>query len=108
VTIVLPSSLPAELREGLHQRVIQSLVEDEFLPRGGLFWSTHPPRPDLLESGMTVGGWKRPLVLFVDPAGILRFARRLSRTHSGLHRELQQQLLEYQDHRRPGQAGADD
>lgn len=108
VTIVLPESLPEELRLQLKKTFLAGTDDDWQLPRGGLYWTTHPPRPDLLESGMTVGGWKRPLVLFADPAGILRFARRLSKTHSGLHRELQRQLLEYQDHRRPGQAGADD
>lgn len=108
VTIVLPTSLPQEVRTQLEKTFVASSDEGWELPRGGLFWTTHPARPDLLESGMTVGGWKRPLVLFVDPAGILRFARRLSKTHSGLHRDLRQQLLEYQDHRRPGQAGADD
>lgn len=108
VTILLSETLPAEVRADLETRITSAATEAEQLPRGGLFWSTHPPRPDLLESGMTVGGWKRPLVLFADPAGILRFARRLSKTHAGLHRELQRQLLEYQDHRRPGQAGADD
>jgi hypothetical protein len=108
VTIVLPEALAAEQRMALRQRYEQGGVEDLGLPRGGLYWATHPERSDLMESGMTVGGWKRPIVLFADPAGILRFARRISRTRSILHRDLLRQLLEYQDHQRSGQAGASD
>lgn len=108
VTIVLPEVLPEAQRTALRQRYELGEVEDLGLPKGGLYWTTHPARPDLMESGMTVGGWKRPIVLFADPAGILRFARRISRTRSILHRDLLRQLLEYQDHQRSGQAGASD
>jgi len=108
VTIVWPDSIPAETQNAIRTRYLEGELEDIPLPRGGLFWATHPGRTDLMESGMTVGGWKRPLLLFADPAGILQFARRMSRSRSGLHRDFLRQLLEFQDHSRPGQAGSDD
>lgn len=108
IVIVWPASMPEETQAVLRQRYEGGEVEDLVLPRGGLFWATHPGRSDLMESGMTVGGWKRPLLLFADPAGILQFARRLSSSQSGLHRDFLQQLLEFQDHSRPGQAGSND
>ncbi len=107
VLVVLPQGLPAAERKDLPSSY-QEANEDFELPKGGLLWATHPPRPDLQEGRMTVGGWTRPLLLFADPAGIVRFARRISTSQPGLHRDLVRLLLEYQDHQRPGQAGADD
>jgi len=108
VTVVWPESIPQATRDKMQKRYEKGEVEDITMPRGGIFFATHPGRADLMESGMTVGGWKRPIIMFADPAGILQFARRLSRTRSGLHRDLLGQLLEFQDHSRPGQAGSDD
>lgn len=108
ITVVLPESMPVVERKALQAEFLKP-VEDEFvLPRGGLRWATHQSDSDITARGMTVGGWIRPLLGFADPAGILRYHERLSRSRVSLPKEMRNLLREYQDHSRPGQAGAGD
>jgi hypothetical protein len=108
ITVVLPESMPIAEREALQAEFLKP-VDDEFvLPRGGLRWATHQSDLDITARGMTVGGWIRPLLGFADPAGILRFHERMSRSRVSLPKAMRNLLREYQDHSRPGQAGAGD
>lgn len=108
ITVVLPESMLLADREALQVAFLKP-KEDEFvLPRGGLRWATHRSDLDITARGMTVGGWIRPLLGFADPAGILHFHERLSNSRVSLPKELRNLLREYQDHTRPGQAGAGD
>lgn len=105
ITIVLPQSLGEE-----QAAILRSNLEAEELlhPRGPLQWSWHGPKPELRESSMTVGGWTRPLLVFADPVGIARSARRMPTTGSAIPEEIFRLLEIYQDHSRPGMAGAAD
>ena len=96
-------------RAALRDYFAEAPKDEEFvLPRGGLRWADHSSDLDITERGMTVGGWIRPLLGFADPAGIMRYHARMSRLRVSLPKELRNLLREYQDHSRPGQAGAGD
>ena len=107
ITVVLPDSIPPKERDELIAHFATPAEEFE-LPRGELQWAHHTRELDVAERGMTVGGWVRPLLGFVDPAGILRYHGRLSQTRFTLPREFRALLQEFQDHARPGQAGSGD
>ncbi|MDP7061652.1 MAG: hypothetical protein QF489_01805 [Planctomycetota bacterium] len=109
ITVVLPESMAATDRAALRDYFAETPKDEEFvLPRGGLRWADHSSDLDITERGMTVGGWIRPLLGFADPAGIMRYHARMSRLRVSLPKELRNLLREYQDHSRPGQAGAGD
>jgi len=108
VTVVMPESMPLAEREAVEAYFAEPIDDEFVLPRGGLRWATHQSDLDFTERGMTVGGWIRPLLGFADPAGILRYHARMSRSRVSLPKELRNLLREYQDHSRPGQAGAGD
>jgi hypothetical protein len=102
LTVVLPAALPEADRAALEGDFA------ERAPRGGLRWSVHDRGQDLSESSWTVAGWTRPVLAFADPAGILRWSAPLRHAQVGLPRDLLNALREYQDHARPGVAGAKD
>ncbi len=102
VTVVLPAAMP-EADRGALGADFAALA-----PQGGLAWSVHERGQDLTESTWTVGGWTRPVAAFVDPAGIMRWAMPLRQEQTGLPRALVQWMRQYQDHARPGVAGAAD
>lgn len=102
LTVVLPAAMPEADRAALQAEFAARA------PRGGLGWAAHARAQDLMESSWTVGGWTRPVAAFADPAGILRWAKPLSRSQVGLPRDLLTIMREYQDHARPGVAGAAD
>jgi hypothetical protein len=102
VTVILPEALSETDRASLQAEFTPRA------PRGGLGWAVHQREQDLMESTWTVGGWTRPIVAFADPAGTLRWALPLRQSQVGLPRDLLTLLREYQDHARPGVAGAAD
>ncbi len=105
VTIVLPDAFDRAEADDLRAALE---AEEELMPKGGLRWSWHGPKPEMAESRMTVGGWTRPLLAFADPAGVLRAARRMSTTGTAIPDVIFDLLEVYQDHSRPGMAGAAD
>ena len=77
------------------------------LLKRGLKVVTHSHGRGITEEGRwTVGGWTTTMIVFADPAGVLRHARSLSGIGNPMTRELRKVLKEYRDHVRPGQAGA--
>ena len=99
ITVVVPEAFPEEARTRLHA---------EFAPRvaGGFRVVSHRQGFELFENRWTVSGWATAMLGFVDPAGILRVADRLESVYNRLPRIIRDQLRTYQDHVRPGQAGA--
>jgi len=99
--VVVPPSFPqadlAALREGFGPHVV-----------GGFDVVRHARIEPLEEEARTIQGWRRPLFGFVDPTGFLRYAKRQGRPSSRLPNDLTRLLTEYQDHSRPGRAGAGD
>ena len=100
ITVVLPENIPKDTIEEL-STALQGLVEP------GLEFAVHT-RAEPEESQWTVGGWAQPWLAFVDPAGILRRTERLKSWRTGLPQGLEDLMRQYQDHTRPGTAGASD
>ena len=100
ITVVLPNSIGVKTIETMRHE-----LKDLVAP--GLAFTTHS-RPEPEESQWTVGGWAQPWLAFVDPAGILRKTERLKSWRTGLPQGLEEMLRQYQDHTRPGVAGASD
>jgi hypothetical protein len=99
VTVVLPRELGDEAREALRARFAEA-------PPGGLEWAVHARGSGLDGRDIAVGGWRRPQLLFADPAGVLRWAQPHTASRRTLPRALMELLRQYQDHARPGVAGA--
>ena len=99
ITVVLPTGFPAEARERVRAAFAERVA-------GGLHVVGHRQGFELFENRWTVGGWSTAMLGFADPAGILRVADRLETVYNRLPRIIRDQMRTYQDHVRPGQAGA--
>jgi hypothetical protein len=99
ITVVVPEAFPKDARAALHA---------EFGARvsGGLEIVSHRQGFELFENRWTVSGWSTVMLGFVDPAGILRVADRVPSVYNRLPRAIRDFMRTYQDHVRPGQAGA--
>lgn len=71
-------------------------------------YSYHSKSIDDLEISKSLGGRLSPVIFFTDPAGIIRYAKRLRKARRGLPDDLMKLVTEYQDHTRSGMAGAGD
>ena len=97
--VVVPESFPMSGRRALREEFTEDFPD--------LLLATHTRGVEIgEEGGWTVGGWTPTMLAFADPAGILRYARRMQSNLYQVPRELNKVLLEYRDHVRPGQAGA--
>lgn len=100
LTVVLPQELAADDREALRARFADVQL------RGGLQWAAHQRGAALAGNAVAVRGWTRPQLGFADPAGVLRWWGQLSTTLRSLPNAMRERMREYQDHARPGVAGA--
>jgi len=100
LTVVLPQELAEADRAALRTRFADVEL------RGGLAWAVHRRGEALTARAIAVSGWIRPTLGFADPAGILRWSGTFSTSRRSLPTDLVKQLRQYQDHARPGVAGA--
>lgn len=98
VTVVLPRELDEQQAAALRERFAAAAPP----PR----WAIHAHGAGLGGDEIGVGGWARRTVAFADPAGVLRWRGLQSASRRALDRGLRKVLREYQDHARPGVAGA--
>jgi hypothetical protein len=99
LTVVLPQELAVAEFDALRARFADAGL------RGGLQWATHARGTALAES-VAVRGWHRPLLGFADPAGVLRWWGQMSTSRRSLPSNMLEKMRQYQDHARPGVAGA--
>jgi len=99
ITVVVPEAFPEEARAELRTEYGARVA-------GGLEIVSHTQGFELFENRWTVSGWSTVMLGFVDPAGILRVADRVPSVYNRMPRNIRDFMRTYQDHVRPGQAGA--